>query len=217
MTLQVVVPSLLLFILSLFSGIRAPLSGHFRCRSLGLLLVFRAPLSPVDESLRLTVFVTATTLIYQRVSTSHDTSKVDESSTLFSHEGSGQPFSSNEQGDFSGSGSAIFLEELEREWELNQKRSNARLLTNVSSEDENRERLPSSFFDSERKPPTSKEPENLALLSWVTWSPEWDAGSGQGGSGSLQSDDLPIQIIIPELRQSEDQNTGNTHTWANIW
>lgn len=181
--------------------------------------------SSVVESLSLTVFVTATTLIYQRVSTSHDSSKVDESSTrfptLFSHEGSGQPLSSNEQGDFSGSGSAIFLEELDREWELNQKHSALKkdLQTNVSSEDESGERLSSTFFDSKHKSAPTKEPENSALLSWVTWSPEWDAGSGQGGSGSLQSDDLPIQIIIPELtvRQSEDQNTGNTHTWANIW
>lgn len=164
------------------------------------------------------MFVTASTLGYQ---TSHDISKVDEPSALFSHEGSGQLLSSDGQGDFSGSGSAIFLEELDREWELNQKHSALKkdLQTNVSSEDENSEGLSSTFFDSERKSATTEEPENSALLSWVTWSPEWDAGSGQGGSGALQRDDLPIQIIIPELtvRQSEDQNAGNTQTRANIW
>lgn len=182
--------------------------------------VFQALLSSaintVVESLSLTVFVTATTLSYQ---TSHDISKVHESSALFSHEGSGQLLSFDEQRDISGS--AIFLEELDREWDLNQKHSGLKkdLQTDVSSDDENSEGLFSTFFDSEGKSVTTKEPENPTLLSWVTWSPEWDAGSGQGGSGALENDDLPIQIIIPELtvRLSEDQNTGNTHTRANIW
>ncbi|XP_073716133.1 receptor-type tyrosine-protein phosphatase zeta isoform X1 [Misgurnus anguillicaudatus] len=154
--------------------------------------------------------------------TSHTTTNLHESSTRFttpfSDEGSGKLLSDNEQGDFSGSGfSAIFLEELEREWELEQKHSAMKkearsdLQANVSSitEDENSES--STFdFDSERDPATTEEPKNPGFVSWVTWSAESDAGSGHGGSGSPQIDDLPIQIIIPDLTLIKNTEASNS-------
>lgn len=146
----------------------------------------------------------------------HEASNLYESSTTLLEEGSAQLPSS---GEFSGSGSAIFLEELDREWELDQTRSalrDSRLSFSGRSEDENREGLSSTFyFESEREAATTREPENRAFLSWVTWSAESDSGSGQGGSVSSQSDDIPIQLVIPQLtlRESEeDQSAGKTRT-----
>ncbi len=88
----------------------------------------------------------------------------------------------------------------------------------LRSEDENREGLSSTFyFESEREVATTGEPENQAFLSWVTWSAESDSGSGsgsgQGGSVSSQSDDIPIQLAVPQLTLREsDQSAGKTHT-----
>lgn len=161
------------------------------------------------------MFVTATSFSNQTVSVVHEATNLSESSTIILEEGSAQLPSS---GEFSGSGSAIFLEELDREWELDRTRSalkDSHLSSGGRSEDENREGLSSTFyFESEREAATTGQPENQVFLSWVTWSAESDAGSGQGGSVSSQSDDIPIQLIIPELaiRESEeDQNAGKTH------
>lgn len=162
------------------------------------------------------MFVTATSLSNQKVSTARDATNLYEFSTryptVFLEEGSAQIPSSDGQGEFSGSGSAIFLEELDREWELDQTRSapkDSDLSYSSKTGDENNEGLSSTFyFESEREDATTAEAENQAFLSWVTWSAESDTGSGQGGS---QIDDIPIQLIIPELtiRESEeDQNTG---------
>ncbi|XP_016390814.1 receptor-type tyrosine-protein phosphatase zeta-like [Sinocyclocheilus rhinocerous] len=152
----------------------------------------------------------ATSFNNQRVAMVHEASDLYESSATLLEEGSAQLPSS---GEFSGSGSAIFLEELDREWELDQTRSalkDSRLSFSSRSEDENREGLSSTFyFESEREAATTGEPENRVFLSWVTWSAESDSGSGQGGSVSSQSDDIPIQLVIPQLtiRESEeDQN-----------
>ncbi|RXN22922.1 receptor-type tyrosine- phosphatase zeta-like protein [Labeo rohita] len=151
----------------------------------------------------------ATSFSNQTVSVVHEATNLSESSTIILEEGSAQLPSS---GEFSGSGSAIFLEELDREWELDRTQSALKdsHLSSSRSEDENREGLSSTFyFESEREAATTGEPENQAFLSWVTWSAESDAGSGQGGSVSSQSDDIPVQLIIPELaiRESEeDQN-----------
>ncbi|XP_048010597.1 receptor-type tyrosine-protein phosphatase zeta isoform X2 [Megalobrama amblycephala] len=160
----------------------------------------------------------ATSLSNQKVSTAHDATNLYESSTryptIFLEEGSAQVPSSDGQGEFSGSGSAIFLEELDREWELDQIRSapkDSDLSYSGKTGDENNEGLSSTFyFESEREDATTEEPENQAFLSWVTWSAESDTGSGQGGSVTSQIDDIPIQLIIPELtiRESEeDQDT----------
>uniref|UniRef100_A0A671T149 protein-tyrosine-phosphatase n=1 Tax=Sinocyclocheilus anshuiensis TaxID=1608454 RepID=A0A671T149_9TELE len=156
------------------------------------------------------VFVTATSFNNQRVAMVHEASDLYESSATLLEEGSAQLPSS---GEFSGSGSAIFLEELDREWELDQTGSalkDSHLSFSGRSEDENREGLSSTFyFESEREVATTGEPENRVFLSWVTWSAESDSGSGQGGSVSSQSDDIPIQLVIPQLtiRESEeDQN-----------
>ncbi|XP_058628400.1 receptor-type tyrosine-protein phosphatase zeta isoform X2 [Onychostoma macrolepis] len=152
----------------------------------------------------------ATSFNNQRVSMVHKASNLYESSTTLLEEGSAQLPSS---GEFSGSGSAIFLEELDREWELDQTRSalrDSRLSFSGRSEDENREGLSSTFyFESEREAATTGEPENRAFLSWVTWSAESDSGSGQGGSVSSQSDDIPIQLVIPKLtlRESEEDQS----------
>lgn len=165
------------------------------------------------------VFVTATSLSNRKVSTARDATNLYESSTryptIFLEEGSAQVPSSDGQGEFSGSGSAIFLEELDREWELDQTRSapkDSDLSYSGKTVDENNEGLSSTFyFESEREDATTEEPENQAFLSWVTWSAESDTGSGQGGSVTSQIDDIPIQLIIPELtiRESEeDQDTG---------
>ncbi|XP_016125803.1 receptor-type tyrosine-protein phosphatase zeta isoform X1 [Sinocyclocheilus grahami] len=152
----------------------------------------------------------ATSFNNQRVAMVHEASDLYESSATLLEEGSAQLPSS---GEFSGSGSAIFLEELDREWELDQTRSalkDSHLSFSGRSEDENREGLSSTFyFESEREAATTGEPENRVFLSWVTWSAESDSGSGQGGSVSSQSDDIPIQLVIPQLtiRESEeDQN-----------
>uniref|UniRef100_A0A8C2GPW2 protein-tyrosine-phosphatase n=1 Tax=Cyprinus carpio TaxID=7962 RepID=A0A8C2GPW2_CYPCA len=150
------------------------------------------------------VFVTATSFNNQKVSMVHDASNLYESSTTILEEGSAHLPSS---GEFSGSGSAIFLEELDREWELDQTRSALReshLSYSSRSEDENREGLSSTFyFESEREAATTEEPEKQVFLSWVTWSAESDTGSGQGGSVISQSDDIPIQLTIPELTIQE--------------
>uniref|UniRef100_A0A8C1JUL7 protein-tyrosine-phosphatase n=1 Tax=Cyprinus carpio TaxID=7962 RepID=A0A8C1JUL7_CYPCA len=118
----------------------------------------------------------------------HEASNLYESSTTLLEEGSSQLPSSEE---FSGSGSTIFLEELDREWELHQTRSalkDSHLSFSGGSEDENREGLSSTFyFESEREAATTGEPENRVFLSWVTWSAESDSGSGQGGSVSSQT------------------------------
>ncbi len=165
------------------------------------------------------VFVTATLFSNQRVSMVHKASNLHESSTTLLEEGSAQLPSS---GEFSGSGSAVFLEELDREWELDQTRSALRD-SRLRSEDENREGLSSTFyFESEREVATTGEPENPAFLSWVTWSAESESGSGsgQGGSVSSQSDDIPIQLAVPQLTLREsDQSAGKTHTWRqnNMW
>ncbi|XP_016303148.1 receptor-type tyrosine-protein phosphatase zeta isoform X1 [Sinocyclocheilus anshuiensis] len=152
----------------------------------------------------------ATSFNNQRVAMVHEASDLYESSATLLEEGSAQLPSS---GEFSGSGSAIFLEELDREWELDQTGSalkDSHLSFSGRSEDENREGLSSTFyFESEREVATTGEPENRVFLSWVTWSAESDSGSGQGGSVSSQSDDIPIQLVIPQLtiRESEeDQN-----------
>ncbi|KTG06676.1 hypothetical protein cypCar_00004708 [Cyprinus carpio] len=152
----------------------------------------------------------ATSFNNQSVAMVHEASNLYESSTTLLEEGSSQLPSSEE---FSGSGSTIFLEELDREWELHQTRSalkDSHLSFSGGSEDENREGLSSTFyFESEREAATTGEPENRVFLSWVTWSAESDSGSGQGGSVSSQSDDIPIQLVIPQLtiRESEeDQN-----------
>ncbi len=109
------------------------------------------------------VFVTATSFSNQRVSMVHEASNLHESSTTLLEEGSAQLPSS---GEFSGSGSAVFLEELDREWELDQTRSALRD-SRLRSEDENREGLSSTFyFESEREVATTGEPENQAFLSW---------------------------------------------------
>lgn len=144
----------------------------------------------------------------------HEASTLYESSTTLLEEGSAQLPSS---GEFSGSGSTIFLEELDREWELDQTQSalrDSRLSFSGRSEDENREGLSSTFyFESEREAATTGEPENQMFLSWVTWSAESDSGSGQGGSVSSQSDDIPIQLAIPQLTLREsDQSAGKTRT-----
>uniref|UniRef100_A0A9J7ZQI7 protein-tyrosine-phosphatase n=1 Tax=Cyprinus carpio carpio TaxID=630221 RepID=A0A9J7ZQI7_CYPCA len=140
----------------------------------------------------------------QKVSMVHDASNLYESSTTILEEGSAHLPSS---GEFSGSGSAIFLEELDREWELDQTRSalkESHLSYSGRSEDENREGLSSTFyFESEREAATTKEPEKQAFLSWVTWSAESDTGSGQGGSVISRSDAIPIQLTIPELTIQE--------------
>lgn len=166
------------------------------------------------------MFVTATSLSNQRASTARDATNLNVYSTryptIFLDEGSAQVPSSDGQGEFSGSGSAIFLEELDREWELGQTRSAPKDSNLSKTGDENNEGLSSTFyFESEREDATTEEPENQAFLSWVTWSAESDTGSGQGGSVTSQIDDIPIQLIIPELtiRESEeDQNTGKTST-----
>uniref|UniRef100_A0A8C2JRJ6 protein-tyrosine-phosphatase n=1 Tax=Cyprinus carpio TaxID=7962 RepID=A0A8C2JRJ6_CYPCA len=156
------------------------------------------------------VFVTATSFNNQKVSMVHDASNLYESSTTILEEGSAHLPSS---GEFSGSGSAIFLEELDREWELDQTRlalKESHLSYSGRSEDENREGLSSTFyFESEREAATTEGPEKQVFLSWVTWSAESDTGSGQGGSVISQSDDIPIQLTIPELtiqESEEDQN-----------
>ncbi|XP_042603026.1 receptor-type tyrosine-protein phosphatase zeta-like isoform X2 [Cyprinus carpio] len=152
----------------------------------------------------------ATSFNNQKVSMVHDASNLYESSTTILEEGSAHLPSS---GEFSGSGSAIFLEELDREWELDQTRSalkESHLSYSGRSEDENREGLSSTFyFESEREAATTEGPEKQVFLSWVTWSAESDTGSGQGGSVISQSDDIPIQLTIPELtiqESEEDQN-----------
>ncbi|XP_077091002.1 receptor-type tyrosine-protein phosphatase zeta isoform X3 [Siphateles boraxobius] len=157
----------------------------------------------------------ATSLSNQRVSTARDATNLNVYSTryptVFLDEGSAQVPSSDGQGEFSGSGSAIFLEELDREWELGQTRSAPKDSDLSKTGGENNEGLSSTFyFESEREDANTEEPENQAFLSWVTWSAESDTGSGQGGSVTSQIDDIPIQLIIPELtiRESEeDQNT----------
>lgn len=165
------------------------------------------------------MFVTATLLSNQKASTARDATNLYESPTryptIFLEEGSAQVPSSDGQGEFSGSGSAIFLEELDREWELDQSRSapkDSDLSYSGKTGDENNQGLSSTFyFESEQEDATTEEPENQAFLSWVTWSAESDTGSGQGGSLTSQINGIPIQLIIPELtiRESEeDQDTG---------
>ncbi|XP_051747013.1 receptor-type tyrosine-protein phosphatase zeta isoform X2 [Ctenopharyngodon idella] len=160
----------------------------------------------------------ATLLSNQKASTARDATNLYESPTryptIFLEEGSAQVPSSDGQGEFSGSGSAIFLEELDREWELDQSRlapKDSDLSYSGKTGDENNQGLSSTFyFESEQVDATTEEPENQAFLSWVTWSAESDTGSGQGGSLTSQINGIPIQLIIPELtiRESEeDQDT----------
>ncbi len=115
------------------------------------------------------VFVTATSFSNQRVSMVHEASNLHESSTTLLEEGSAQLPSS---GEFSGSGSAVFLEELDREWELDQTRSALRD-SRLRSEDENREGLSSTFyFESEREAGhhrRAREPGISVMGDLVSW------------------------------------------------
>ncbi|XP_051974882.1 receptor-type tyrosine-protein phosphatase zeta-like isoform X1 [Xyrauchen texanus] len=177
--------------------------------------------SPISVSMKIISQTTqplfnATLLNNQRVSTTRDAPKHYVSSTrypiIISEEGSAHLVSSDGQGELSGSGSAIFLEELDREWELDQTRSAPKdtlVSDSGKTEEDNNEGLSSTFyFESEKESTTTKQPEKPAFFSWVTWSSELDTGSG-GGTVTPQSDDIHILLTIPDLTLRESQEDQN--------
>ncbi|XP_073803013.1 receptor-type tyrosine-protein phosphatase zeta isoform X2 [Danio rerio] len=153
----------------------------------------------------------ATSFNNERVLMVSDATSLYESSTrsptIILEEGSAHFPPSDGQGEFSGSGSAIFLEELDREWELEQTRMAPKNADPRKTQEENHEGLPSTFFfESEREASSTYKPQNQDFLSWVTWSAESDSGSGQGGSMISQTEDIPIQLIIPKLNIQEENH-----------
>ncbi|TRY58920.1 hypothetical protein DNTS_003126 [Danionella cerebrum] len=131
--------------------------------------------------------------------------------TIILEEGSAQFPSSERHEEFSGSGSPIFMEELDREWELDKAQMAPKNRDLSQIEEERTEGLPSTFyFESEQKGATTKGPQNQTFLLRVPWSTDSETGSGQSETVTSQSNYFRIQLTIPEVTVRESEEYQNS-------